>query len=152
MSQATPSESSWGKMSDQTRRTVVWTLWFVTWIGLLAGLVDRKAYEFVVLFSVAHAFLFLVLHSFRVAAFPVQVRIAYVLWVLIGTYIPYMVFFMYITTVGLVGNLFFKYCPLARMLYLLPWNREETFSFNLLTRAFLTPPVEGRFRPTPPAT
>jgi hypothetical protein len=33
------------------------------------------------------------------------------------------------------------------MMYLLPWNREEPLSFNLLKRVILTPPVQGRFKP-----
>jgi hypothetical protein len=138
-------------MPEHIRKTVVWSLWFLTWIGLLAGLFDRTFYEVVVAFSMAHAFLILVLHRFRVAAFPVQVRIGYVLWVAIGTYMPYMTVLMYITTLGLIGNLFFRYCPLARMLYFLPWNREENLSFGLVASVFLSPPVDGRFRPVPPA-
>lgn len=47
--------------------------------------------------------------------------------------------------------LFFRYCPLARMLYLLPWNRQEDFSVEFVARVFLSPPVEGRFRPILPA-
>jgi hypothetical protein len=93
-------------------------------VGLLVGLVDRNAYQFVVVFSAAHALLFLVLFAFRLEPFPVQVRIAYFLWVLVGTYVPHMTILMYITTVGLLGNLFFRYCPLARMIHLLPWNRR----------------------------
>jgi hypothetical protein len=124
---------------------------FVTWVGLLIGFFDRQAYEFVVAFSAAHALLFLLLFRFRIAAFPVQVRIGYFLWVLIGTYVPHMTVLMYITTIGLLGNLFFRYCPLARMLCLLPWNGEEEFSLGLVARAFLTPPVDGRFKPAPPA-
>jgi hypothetical protein len=57
---------------------------------------------------------------------------------------------LYITTLGLIGNLFFNYCALARLMYLLPWNREEKLSFELVARVFLTPPAKGRFRPLPP--
>jgi len=138
-------------MPEQTRKRLVWCLWFVTWLGLLAGLFDRSWYETVVAFSVAHALLVLMLNRFRVAEFPVQVRIGYAVWVAIGTYVPHATVLMYITTLGLIGNLFFKYCPLARMMYLLPWNRQEKFSLGLMARVFLSPPVDGRFRPVPPA-
>lgn len=144
------SKVAWERMPARIRKTVVWILWFITWIWLLAGLVDRNFYQFVVWFSVAHAFLVLALHRFQLAPFPVQVRIGYLLWVAIGTYVPYMTILMYITTLGLIGNLFFRYCPLARLMHLLPWNREESFSFGLVARVFLSPPVDGRFRPTPP--
>jgi hypothetical protein len=134
-------------MSLPARRRLVWCLWLVTWAGLLAGLVEPRWYRAVVLFSIAHAALFLVLTRFRVAAFPNQVRIAYVLWVAAGTYLPGGVVLMWITTVGLATNLFWGYCPLARMLYLLPWNREVALSWSLVLRVVTTPPVSGRFTP-----
>ena len=61
--------------------------------------------------------------------------------------VQYMVFLMYITLVGLATNLFLGYCPLARMMYLLPWNRDEAFSAGLLGRVFFSPPVKGQFTP-----
>jgi hypothetical protein len=136
-------------MGRLARRRLVWTLWFVTWAGLLAGLFEARWYRAVVLFSIAHAGLFLVLTGFRVAAFPNQVRIAYVVWVALGTYLPGGVLLLWITTVGLATNLFWGYCPLARMLYLLPWNREAPLTASLVARVFTTPPVEGRFTPRP---
>lgn len=142
----TQHDCLWDRIPQGTRKRVVWLLWFVTWIGLLAGLFERIFYEYVVVFSAAHALLVLFLFRFRVAAFPVQVRIAYFAWVVVGTFAPYMVILMYITTVGLATNLFFSYCPLARMMYLLPWNREDPFSLKLVARVFLSPPVVGKFK------
>jgi hypothetical protein len=99
----------------------------------------------VVIFSALHAVLFLGLNGFSVTPFPVQVRIAYLVWVAIGAYLPYMVFLMYITLVGLASNLFLGYCPLARMMYLMPWNRDDAFSSALLGRVFFSSPVKGKF-------
>jgi hypothetical protein len=144
---ATQHDSLWDQIPQDIRKRLVWILWFVTWIGLLAGLFDRVFYEYVVVFSAAHALLFLFLLRFQVAALPAQVRITYYIWVAVGTYVPYMIILMYITTIGLVMNLFLSYCPLARMLYLFPWNRQEPFSLNLVARVFLSPPVAGEFRP-----
>ena len=143
----TQHDSLWDQIPQDIRKRFVWVLWLITWIGVLAGLFDREFYEYVVIFSAAHALLVLFLLRFRVSAFPAQVRIAYCIWVVVGTYAPYMVILMYITTIGLATNLFANYCPLARMMYLFPWNREETFSLNLVARVFLSPPVAGKFRP-----
>lgn len=132
-----------------TQRNLVWNLWLITWLGLLAGLLLRQFYEYVVYFSVFQVVLFLYIEQFKLIAFPVQVRIAYLIWVAIGTYIPCMSILMVITTIGLAANLFFGYCPLARMLYLLPLNRHEPLSFDLVKRVFLSPPVKGRFEPLP---
>ena len=141
------SDSLWDTMPGNIRRKIVWVIWFITWVGLLAGFFNREYYEYVVFFSAAHAVFVLVLLQLRAAAFPAQVRIAYFLWVAVGTYVPYMTILMYITTIGLATNLFAGYCPLARMLYLLPWNRKEPFSLALVMTVFLTPPVAGLFKP-----
>ena len=137
------------RLPTAARKRLIWSLWLITWLLLLAGLVDRRWYVAVVLFSIAHALLFLTLTRFRVAAFPNQVRIAYVIWVALGTYAPGGVVLMWITTIGLATNLFLGYCPLARMLYLLPWNRDVPFSWSLVWRVFSTPPVAGKFMPRP---
>jgi len=139
-------ESIWDRISNQHRKKLVWALWFVTWVGLIIGFFNRSYYEYVVFFSAAHAILFLILTNFRVMAFPVQLRISYLAWVAVGTYVPYLVILMYITTIGLASNLFLNYCPLARMMYLLPWNREETLTYSLIKRVILTPPVLPHFR------
>jgi len=124
---------------------MTWCLWFVTWAGLVAGVFDSVFFEYVVYFSAGHALLFLVLFRFAVYPFPAQVRIAYLVWVAVGTYAPYMVFLMYITLVGLATNLFLGYCPLARMMCLLPWNRDQHLSIELVGRIILSPPVTGKF-------
>lgn len=136
----------WERIPQRTRRLVIKGLWFITWLLLLAGLYDRVFYEYVVVFSLLHAVLFFILLGFRVQAFPVQVRIAYLAWVAVGTYAPYMVILLYITMIGLATNLFLGYCPLARIMYLMPWNREEPFSLELLKRVFLAAPVSGQFK------
>lgn len=134
-------------LSSHRRRMLVWVLWLITWLGLLAGLFSQQWYEAVVWFSAIHALLFIYLERFNFVAFPVQVRLAYLVWVAIGTYIPYMHVLMWITTLGLAANLFVGYCPLARSLSLLPINRQEPLSFDLVRRVFLSPPVKGRFVP-----
>lgn len=145
------TDSIWVKIPRQRKMRVVWVLWFITWLGLLAGLYNRMFYEWVLVFSALHTVLFLILLKFNLKAFPVQVRIAYFIWVAIGTFAPYMIVLMYITTIGLFTNLFLNYCPLARMMYLMPWNRKEPLSVVLIVRVFLTPPVEGQFKPVKPA-
>lgn len=147
-----PHDTPWEGVPAKTRNRMVWGLWFITWLGLLAGLLERVYWEYVVFFSAAHAVLFLLLLGLRISGFPVQVRLAYFAWVAIGTYVPFMEILMYITILGLASNLFLGYCPLARMLYLLPWNKEEPLSLDFLKRVFLSPPAAGKFTPPPPSS
>ena len=142
----------WDRMSQRARKYLVWSLWFITWLGLIAGVGNEVYFEYVVIFSAFHAVVFFVLFRFSVRPFPVQVRIGYLVWVAVGTYVPYMVILMYITFVGLTTNLFLGYCPLARMMYLLPWNRDEKFSLDLLRRVFISAPVPGKFQPKAQST
>lgn len=143
--------SLWARMPPAVRSRGMWWLWFITWLGLLAGLGDRTFWHYVVFFSAFHALLVFSLFGWRISPFPVQVRVAYFLWVAVGTFIPSMEILMFITIAGLATNLFLEYCPLARMLYLLPWNRDESFSVDLLRRVFFSQPKPGKFTPPPPA-
>ena len=144
---STQNGTYWDRTPTRVRKSLIWGLWFVTWLGLVGGLFDRVFFEYVVIFSALHAVLFLVLNGFNVTPFPVQVRIAYFVWVAAGTYIPHLVVLMYITLVGLATNIFLGYCPLARMMYLMPWNRSEKFSLDLVGRVFFSAPVPGKFEP-----
>ena len=144
---ATQNRTIWDRTPARVRKLLIWVLWFITWVGLVGGLFDRLYYEYVVIFSALHAVLFLFINSFDIKPFTVQVRIAYFIWVAAGTYVPYLTFLMVITLVGLATNLFLGYCPLARMMSLLPWNRNEKFSLGLVGRVFLSPPMPGKFEP-----
>jgi hypothetical protein len=140
----------WDRIPARVRKPMIWILWFVTWLGLIGGLFDRVFFEYVVIFSALHALLFLALNGFKARPFPVQVRIAYFIWVAAGTYVPYLGILMYITLVGLATNIFLGYCPLARLMYLMPWNNTEGFSSGLARRVFFSPPTPGKFKPSPP--
>ena len=143
----TNDRTLWDRIPTRARKSLIWSLWFVTWLGLVGGLVDSVYFEYVVIFSALHAILFLFLNGFKVGPFPVQVRIAYFVWVAAGTYVPYLTILMYITLVGLATNIFLGYCPLARMMYLMPWNNAEKFSIDLVRRVLFSPPTPGKFEP-----
>jgi hypothetical protein len=142
-----PAESAWGRLAPATQASLRWSLWAITWLGLLAGCFDASYWRWVVAFSAAHALLMLALVGFRPLVFPAQLRIAYLAWVALGTYAPYASVMMIVTLAGLAANLLVGWCPLARMLYLLPWNRRERLDLDLLARVFLSGPVPGRFEP-----
>lgn len=144
-----PRDSGWARLSPAAQARLRWGLWGITWFGLLAGCFDPSYWRWVVAFSGAHAALLLALVGFRPLVFPAQLRIAYCAWVAVGTYAPYSSWMMYVTLLGLTANLIVGWCPLARMLYLLPWNRQEPLAADLLARVFFSGPVAGRFQPPP---
>lgn len=147
-----PRDSAWARLSPTAQGRLRGALWGITWLGLLAGCFDVSYWRWVVAFSAVHALLMLALVGFRPLVFPAQLRIAYLGWVALGTYAPYSSSMMYITLIGLTANLIVGWCPLARTLYLLPWNRQEPLDLDLLARVFFSGPVAGRFQPPPRRT
>jgi hypothetical protein len=105
-----------------------WWYWLAT-DGLLIGSVAGwrwGAYPVITL-TVIQAVHYLIRER-RIAAFPVQVRLGFIHWIqLAGT-----------TAVVTVG-----YCPLARIMVLMPWNRSRPLSVALAWNTLISPPVAG---------
>jgi hypothetical protein len=75
-------------------------------------------------------------------AFPVQVRLGYLLLLLAGLFQP-LGLVHWIQFAGTIAVVLVDYCPLARLLSQMPWNRRTTLSLALVTLTFLRPPVRG---------
>lgn len=78
----------------------------------------------------------------RIGALPVQVRIAFLGLLLAGLWPP-LVAIHWLLLAGTLARVAFEYCPLARTLALMPWNRTQPFTLQLVRRVYLTPPVRG---------
>jgi hypothetical protein len=144
------ADCAWSRLPPALRSRSAWTLWAITWLGLVAGCADARYWRWVVWLSIAHALFMLLMVKVRPLVFPAQLRLAYAAWVAVGTFVPHMRWMLYVTLVGLAANLTFNWCPLSRMLYLLPWNRREPWDAGLPFRAFFSKPVPGRFQAPPP--
>ncbi len=75
-------------------------------------------------------------------SFPVQVRAAYLGLLIAGTWPP-LAFLHAIQLVGTTAMVTVGYCPLARCVSLLPWNRRQPLTLALVKRTFLSAPVRG---------
>ena len=133
-------------------RAMSWWYWLAT-VGLLTcGVCGWPAgFMFAVAITVIHLLHFIVLQK-SVTAFPIQVRFAYLLLLLIA--LPENLQPIYwIPTIGTWAQVLFGYCAMARTVSLLPWNRTEPFSLALLMRTFLAAPVRGNIlQGLPPAS
>jgi hypothetical protein len=79
------------------------------------------------------------------AAFAVQVRIGYLTWLIAGLADP--TGLMHGTQLlGTSAMVLLGYCPMARMVLLLPWNRRQPLSLRLVVRTFLQAPAAGNIR------
>jgi hypothetical protein len=70
----------------------------------------------------------------------VQIRLAYTL-LLVMCFIPPLRWLYWLPTLGTVALLAFGYCLMARTLSLLPWNRDERMTLDLVRRTFLNAPA-----------
>lgn len=77
-------------------------------------------------------------------AFPVQVRLAYLLLLITGLWPP-LGFIHGIQLIGTSAAVAVDYCFLARVLSLLRWNRTEPLSSELVRRTFFVPQVRCGF-------
>lgn len=123
-------------------RTLAWWYWLLTACLLTLGV---SGYFIGFTLAIGLTVLQLIHYLIRertVAAFSVQVRAWYLALLLVV--LPEVLNTIYwLPTVGTWALVLFGYCGMARFVSLLPWNRENAFSWGLLRRTFLSPPVRG---------
>lgn len=74
--------------------------------------------------------------------FPVQVRIAILLFFL--SIFPAPLNFLYIIPiVGMTAEVVFDYCLMARVVSLFPWNRNKPFTLKLFMKTIFSAPVKN---------
>jgi len=123
-------------------KDIGWWYWLATVVFMSIGLCG---YAMGFILAIGLMFIQLTHYSIReknFTAFPVQVRYWYLLLVLIS-WPDFMQWLYWAPTIGTWIQIFFGYCAMARLVALLPWNRNEPLSFRLLRRTFFSPPVKG---------
>ncbi|MFZ5603366.1 MAG: hypothetical protein ACOY7J_13010 [Pseudomonadota bacterium] len=127
---------------------LAWWYWLVADVLLMLALwVERDCFVVALAFNLFQLLHF-ILRQRSFTAFPVQVRAGYWLWLLAGL-APGLFWMHWIQLAGTSAMLLFGYCPLARMLSLLPWNRRQPFTLQFMVRTFLVPPTSGSIRDNP---
>ncbi len=126
------------------KRGLDWWYWLATDLLLIAGVAgNRWGFTPVIALGAVQAVHFL-LRERSLVAFPVQVRVVYLGLLVAGLWGP-LAFIHWIQLAGTTAVVTVGYCPLARMLSLLPWNRRAPLSWALVRHAVFSPPVEGSF-------
>ncbi len=117
-----------------------WWTWLVTAILLSFGLTGvPHCFVAAIVVSGIQLTVFL-LREQSLSAFPVQLRLSYTL-LLIVCLLPTMNWLFWLPTIGTFALNFFGYCLMARGLSLLPWNRQESITLELISRTFLSRPI-----------
>ncbi len=123
-------------------KTVAWWYWLVT-VAFLAVAVAGNAsglYAAIMLSSVQ------VVHYLMrdrcIAAFPVQVRVAY-LGLLLLSQAPGGQIILWMQLIGTTAMVTVNYCFLARVLSLMPWNRASRITKAAILSTLFSAPVAG---------
>lgn len=119
-----------------------WWYWLVTACLLTAGVAGYPLAFMLAIGLTVFQLLHFAVRERSVTAFPVQVRFWYLMLLLVALPAPMQLIY-WIPTIGTWAQLIFGYCTMARCVSLLPWNRSEPFSVDLLRRALFSRPVRG---------
>jgi len=131
-------------------KSIRWQYWAVTDVLLIAAVLGwQPAFAAVIGLNLVQLVHFLAREK-RLSAFPVQVRAAYLGLLLAGQWDP-LYFIYFIQIAGTTAMVLADYCPLARFLSLMPWNRQGPFTLELLKRTVFSPPVRGNILQGMPA-
>ncbi len=123
-------------------RSISWWYWLVSAILLTAGMRGQPAGFLLAIGLTVVQLIHFGMREHSLVAFPIQVRLAYLLLLLIA--LPENLQWIYwIPTIGTWAQVLFGYCAMARLVSLLPWNRKQPLSFALLEQTFLSAPVRG---------
>ena len=128
-----------------------WWYWLVTACLLTAGVAGYPSgFASAIGFTVFQLIHF-TLREHNVTAFPVEVRFWYLILLLVAFPEPLRIIY-WVPTIGTWAQLIFGYCAMARCVSLLPWNRHESLSVDLLARTYFSRPVRGNImQGLPPA-
>lgn len=124
-------------------RSPQWWVWTLTAAALIAGVGGgwAPAMGLAVTLSVGQVLYRLARHR-HPRQFPAQLRLAYLAWMLAG-FLPGLGALHWIQMFGTSALVTMGYCPLARLLMLLPWNRSVPLNARRLSTILFHPPIHG---------
>lgn len=123
-------------------KEISWWYWLITACLLTAGVIGFQAGFYLAIGLTVLQLIHFALRERSLTAFPVQVRFFYLLLLLVALPSP-LQWLYWIPTIGTWAQLIFGYCAMARCVSLLPWNRSQSLSADLLLKTFASRPVRG---------
>jgi hypothetical protein len=123
-------------------RAISWWYWLAAACFLASSVSGWPTGFLFVIGIAAFQLIHFILLERSMMAFSVQVRLGYLLAQLLFLALHENLQWIYwVPTIGTWATVLFGYCPMARIVSLMPWNRKEAFSLGLLKRTFLSTPV-----------
>lgn len=119
-----------------------WWYWLASTICLWFAVMSYPvAYEWALLIACTQLIHFAVAEK-GISHFPVQIRLGYLSFLLLAMPEGFQ-WLLWVPAVGTLMRVLFGYCIMARMLMMLPFNREVDLSWKYVKEAFFTPPIRG---------
>jgi len=107
-----------------------WWFWLVTLVFIIAALAGwSPAYTIVMAISALQVIFFLVQEK-SLSAYPVQIRIVYFAWTLLGLWMAGRLYFYILLLLGTIMVTFFGRCVIGLVLKLMPWNKTREIKLN----------------------
>ncbi len=132
-------------------KTYAWWYWCLTVPALAFAVAQHQSGLFVAIILCVIQIGHFYSRERSVAAFPVQVRVAY-LGLLLLSLLPGGLFILWIQLIGTSAMVTINYCLLARVLTLMPWNRNAPLTYASIRDTLFSPPVTGSVHQQTPTT
>lgn len=126
-------------------RTIAWWYWLAALILLAIGRNGHDLAWLLLIELMCAQIIHFAARTRSLVSFPVQVRVVYLELLLLGLLEP-LEFIHWMQLAGTAAMVLFGYCPLARAMSLLPWNRREPLTASMIWRTFAEPPRAGEVR------
>ena len=119
-----------------------WWFWLVTVIFLSLGVLSAPVFYKCAIFITIFQIVYFCSKLQVLTSFPIQVRVCYLCLLFIAQ--PEGLQWLYwIPTIGTWAQVLFGYCLMARIVSMLPWNREEKLSILHFKNTIFSRPVSG---------
>jgi len=123
-------------------KDIGWWYWLVSACLFTLGVSGNTTGFILAIGLTAFQLIHFLIRERSIKSFSVQVRIGYLLLLLVALPKPLQLVY-WIPTIGTWAQIMFGYCAMARYVSLLPWNRSEKFSLGLLNNTFFSRLVRG---------
>jgi len=119
-----------------------WWYWLASTISLWFAVTSTPEAHDLAIAIGGLQLLHLALREQSLHTFPVQIRLGY-LSVLLMALPDGFQWVLWVPAIGTLIRVLIGYCLMARILMLLPFNREKPLTLRFIKEAFFTPPMRG---------
>jgi len=123
-----------------------WWFWLASAVLLSFGVLGAPIFFKVAILLTVIQTIYFSIKLKSTTSFPIQVRVCYLGLLMISQ--PKALQWLYwIPAIGTWAQVLVGYCLMARLVSMLPWNREEAFSYQYVKATIFSPPVRGSVKP-----